>query len=284
MPYWDERVKAVAESYPDVRWDQYHIDILTAHFVLNPDRFDVVVASNLFGDILSDLGPLHGHDRHRAVGQHQPGAAAPVGFEPVHGSAPDIAGQGIANPIGQIWSGAMMLEHLASTRPPGDRQRDRAGAVRADAADARSRRQCRHAGLREGRGGGSGSEDQPRVLRPSSSRSASPAPPLRAERREVGVEMAVAGQMYLLSQGYQEGGLVGFLPRDEIPARFARTVCTTMMVRPFPSRNGWACASEPSTAPGFARMKAESLPCSRACSAAPRISRGKANIRRSRQR
>ncbi|MBA9064892.1 tartrate dehydrogenase/decarboxylase/D-malate dehydrogenase [Methylobacterium fujisawaense] len=113
MPYWDERVKAVAESYPDVRWDQYHIDILTAHFVLNPDRFDVVVASNLFGDILSDLGPAcTGTIGIAPSGNINPERVHPSVFEPVHGSAPDIAGQGIANPIGQIWSGAMMLEHL----------------------------------------------------------------------------------------------------------------------------------------------------------------------------
>jgi len=113
MPYWDERVKAVAEAYPDVRWDQYHIDILTAHFVLNPDRFDVVVASNLFGDILSDLGPAcTGTIGIAPSGNINPERVHPSVFEPVHGSAPDIAGQGIANPIGQIWSGAMMLEHL----------------------------------------------------------------------------------------------------------------------------------------------------------------------------
>ncbi|MDE4911441.1 tartrate dehydrogenase [Methylobacterium sp. 092160098-2] len=113
MPYWDERVKAVAESYPNVRWDQYHIDILTAHFVLNPDRFDVVVASNLFGDILSDLGPAcTGTIGIAPSGNINPERVHPSVFEPVHGSAPDIAGQGIANPIGQIWSGAMMLEHL----------------------------------------------------------------------------------------------------------------------------------------------------------------------------
>ena len=113
MPYWDERVKAMAEGYPDVRWDQYHIDILTAHFVLNPDRFDVVVASNLFGDILSDLGPAcTGTIGIAPSGNINPERIHPSVFEPVHGSAPDIAGQGIANPIGQIWSGAMMLEHL----------------------------------------------------------------------------------------------------------------------------------------------------------------------------
>jgi tartrate dehydrogenase/decarboxylase / D-malate dehydrogenase len=113
MPYWDERVRAVAPDYPDVRWDQYHIDILTAHFVLNPDRFDVVVASNLFGDILSDLGPAcTGTIGIAPSGNINPDRTAPSVFEPVHGSAPDIAGQGIANPVGQIWSGAMMLEHL----------------------------------------------------------------------------------------------------------------------------------------------------------------------------
>ena len=113
MPYWDERVVAMAESYPEVRWDKYHIDILTANFVLHPDWFDVVVGSNLFGDILSDLGPAcTGTIGIAPSGNINPDRTAPSLFEPVHGSAPDIAGQGIANPIGQIWSAAMMLEHL----------------------------------------------------------------------------------------------------------------------------------------------------------------------------
>ena len=113
MPYWDERVEAMAKNYPDVKWDKYHIDILTAHFVLNPDWFDVVVASNLFGDILSDLGPAcTGTIGIAPSGNLNPERKFPSLFEPVHGSAPDIAGQGIANPIGQIWSGAMMLDHL----------------------------------------------------------------------------------------------------------------------------------------------------------------------------
>jgi len=116
MPYWDERVEAVSASYPDVRWDKYHIDILTAHFVLNPDRFDVVVGSNLFGDILSDLGPAcTGTIGIAASGNINPERKFPSLFEPVHGSAPDIAGQGIANPVGQIWSAAMMLDHLGET-------------------------------------------------------------------------------------------------------------------------------------------------------------------------
>ena len=113
MPYWDERVVAMAEQYPDVTWDKYHIDILTAQFVMNPDRFDVVVASNLFGDILSDLGPAcTGTIGIAPAGNINPERDFPSLFEPVHGSAPDIAGQGIANPVGQIWSGAMMLDHL----------------------------------------------------------------------------------------------------------------------------------------------------------------------------
>jgi tartrate dehydrogenase/decarboxylase/D-malate dehydrogenase len=116
MPYWDERVKAMSRNYPQVKWDQYHIDILTAQFVLNPDRFDVVVASNLFGDILSDLGPAcTGTIGIAPSGNINPERKFPSVFEPVHGSAPDIAGQGIANPVGQIWSGAMMLEHLGET-------------------------------------------------------------------------------------------------------------------------------------------------------------------------
>jgi tartrate dehydrogenase/decarboxylase/D-malate dehydrogenase len=113
MPFWDERVEEVSNAYPTVTWDKYHIDILTAHFVLNPDRFDVVVASNLFGDILSDLGPAcAGTIGIAPSGNINPEGRFPSLFEPVHGSAPDIAGQGIANPIGQIWSAAMMLDHL----------------------------------------------------------------------------------------------------------------------------------------------------------------------------
>jgi len=113
MPYWDERVEEMAKSFPDIKWDKYHIDILTALFVLKPDRFNVVVASNLFGDILSDLGPAcTGTIGIAPSGNINPERKFPSVFEPVHGSAPDIAGQGIANPIGQIWSGAMMLEHL----------------------------------------------------------------------------------------------------------------------------------------------------------------------------
>jgi tartrate dehydrogenase/decarboxylase/D-malate dehydrogenase len=113
MPYWDERVEAMAEHYPDVRWDKYHIDILAAHFVQHPDWFDVVVASNLFGDILSDLGPAcAGTIGIAPAANINPENVFPSLFEPVHGSAPDIAGQGIANPVGQIWSAALMLDHL----------------------------------------------------------------------------------------------------------------------------------------------------------------------------
>ena len=113
MPYWDERFTAMAKNYPEIRTEQYHIDILTAHFVQHPDWFDVVVASNLFGDILSDLGPAIAGSVGIAPGADvNPEKEYPSMFEPVHGSAPDIAGHGIANPIGQIWSGAMMLDHL----------------------------------------------------------------------------------------------------------------------------------------------------------------------------
>jgi tartrate dehydrogenase/decarboxylase/D-malate dehydrogenase len=113
MPYWDERVEAMARRYPDVRWDKFHIDILCAHFVQHPDWFDVVVASNLFGDILSDLGPAcTGTIGIAPSGNINPERAFPSLFEPVHGSAPDIYGKGIANPIGAIWAGAMMLDHL----------------------------------------------------------------------------------------------------------------------------------------------------------------------------
>jgi len=113
MPFWDERFAEMKARYPDVRADQYHIDILTAHFVRNPDWFDVVVGSNLFGDILSDLGPaLTGSIGVAPSGNINGERVYPSMFEPVHGSAPDIAGKGIANPIGQIWSGAMMVRHL----------------------------------------------------------------------------------------------------------------------------------------------------------------------------
>ncbi len=113
MPYWDERVAAMSPHYPQVTVDKYHIDILAAHFVLHPDWFDVVVASNLFGDILSDLGPAcTGTIGIAPSANINPDRIFPSLFEPVHGSAPDIAGQGVANPIGQIWCGAMMLEHL----------------------------------------------------------------------------------------------------------------------------------------------------------------------------
>jgi tartrate dehydrogenase/decarboxylase/D-malate dehydrogenase len=113
MPFWDERVAAVSAEYPSVRVDQFHIDILTAHFVQHPDWFDVVVGSNLFGDILSDLGPaIAGSIGIAPSGNINPEKRYPSMFEPVHGSAPDIAGKGVANPIAQIWSGAMMLEHL----------------------------------------------------------------------------------------------------------------------------------------------------------------------------
>ncbi|GAF44103.1 tartrate dehydrogenase [Rhodococcus wratislaviensis] len=116
MPYWDQRVEAMAQNFADVAVDKYHIDILTANFVLHPDWFDVVVASNLFGDILSDLGPAcTGTIGVAPSGNINPERKFPSLFEPVHGSAPDIAGKGIANPIGQIWSASMMLEHLGET-------------------------------------------------------------------------------------------------------------------------------------------------------------------------
>lgn len=113
MPYWDERVAEMARAYPEVKHDKFHIDILCAHFVRNPDWFDVVVASNLFGDILSDLGPAcTGTIAIAPSANINPEGIYPSLFEPVHGSAPDIAGKGIANPVGQIWSAALMLEHF----------------------------------------------------------------------------------------------------------------------------------------------------------------------------
>ncbi|WP_156862074.1 tartrate dehydrogenase [Casimicrobium huifangae] len=113
MPYWDERCAEMAKAYPGLTLDKFHIDILTAHFVQRPAFFDVVVASNLFGDILSDLGPAcTGTIGIAPSANINPDRKFPSLFEPVHGSAPDIAGKGIANPIGQIWCGAMMLEWL----------------------------------------------------------------------------------------------------------------------------------------------------------------------------
>ena len=119
MPYWDERVKAMSLSpaHPEVKVDQFHVDILCAQFVRNPHWFDVVVGSNLFGDILSDLGPAcTGTIAIAPSANLNPEREYPSMFEPVHGSAPDIYGKGIANPIGQIWAGAMMLSHLGETK------------------------------------------------------------------------------------------------------------------------------------------------------------------------
>lgn len=117
MPFWDERVANMAQKYPQVEVDKYHIDILTANFVLHPDWFDVVVGSNLFGDILSDLGPaIAGTIGIAPSANINPERNFPSMFEPVHGSAPDIAGKGIANPIAAIWSAAMMLEHLGENK------------------------------------------------------------------------------------------------------------------------------------------------------------------------
>ena len=117
MPYWDERVDAMARNYPDISVDRFHIDILTAHFVQRPQHFDVVVASNLFGDILSDLGPAcTGTIGIAPSANLNPSRNWPSLFEPVHGSAPDIAGKGVANPIGQIWSAALLLDFLGYTQ------------------------------------------------------------------------------------------------------------------------------------------------------------------------
>jgi len=113
MPFWDERFRAISEDFPDVKTSQYHIDILSAHFVQHPDWFDVVVASNLFGDILSDLGPACAGGIGIAPSANlNPEKRFPSMFEPVHGSAPDIAGRGIANPIATLWSLVLMLEFL----------------------------------------------------------------------------------------------------------------------------------------------------------------------------
>jgi tartrate dehydrogenase/decarboxylase/D-malate dehydrogenase len=121
MPYWDERFEEMKKNYPDIRTDKYHVDGLSIQMVLNPERFDVIVGSNLFGDILSDLGPATaGTIGIAPSGNINPERLYPSIFEPVHGSAPDIAGRKIANPIGQIWSGALMLEHLGHPEAAAD--------------------------------------------------------------------------------------------------------------------------------------------------------------------
>ncbi|KAI0393451.1 tartrate dehydrogenase [Xylariaceae sp. FL0594] len=116
MPFWDARVREMSRQFPEVRVDKYHIDILTAHFVQRPEMFDVVVGSNLFGDILSDLGPAcTGTIGIAPSANINPEGTFPSLFEPVHGSAPDIAGKGIANPVGMIWAGQMLLQHFGYT-------------------------------------------------------------------------------------------------------------------------------------------------------------------------
>lgn len=113
MPYWDARVEAMSENYPQVGVEKYHIDIFTANLVKKPEHYDVIVGSNLFGDILSDLGPAcTGTIAIAPSANINPEKNFPSMFEPVHGSAPDIAGKGIANPIGTVWAGAMMMQHL----------------------------------------------------------------------------------------------------------------------------------------------------------------------------
>ena len=140
MPFWDERFAKIARDYPEVHTTQYHIDILAAHFVQHPDWFDVVVASNLFGDILSDLGPAIAGGMGIAPSANlNPERRFPSMFEPVHGSAPDIAGKGIANPIATFWSAAMMLVWLGETPLLGPAHGGyRKSASRAAGADARS--------------------------------------------------------------------------------------------------------------------------------------------------
>jgi tartrate dehydrogenase/decarboxylase/D-malate dehydrogenase len=161
MPYWDERVAAMATEYPDVRVDQYHVDILTAHFVRNPHWFDVVVASNLFGDILSDLGPACAGTIGIAPSANlNPTRAFPSLFEPVHGSAPDIAGRGIANPIGQIWCGAMMLDFLGGS-PGADAARFRAAH---DAILRAIENVCEHGPRTRDMGGTASTEDVGRAI------------------------------------------------------------------------------------------------------------------------
>ena len=125
MPWWDGRADAMGQAYPQVAIDKQHIDILAARFVLQPQRFDVVVASNLFGDILSDLGPACAGTIGIAPSANlNPERSSPSLFEPVHGSAPDIYGQNIANPIAMIWSGALMLDFLGDGQGAGKAAHD----------------------------------------------------------------------------------------------------------------------------------------------------------------
>ncbi len=138
MPFWDERFAAAAARHPDIDTNQFHIDILTAHFVLHPDWFDVVVASNLFGDILSDLGPaIAGSIGIAPSANINPEGTFPSMFEPVHGSAPDIAGKGLANPVAAVWSAAMMLEHLG--QPEAAAEIERAIEVSLERDETRTR-------------------------------------------------------------------------------------------------------------------------------------------------
>lgn len=136
MPFWDEIFQEISRQYPEVCADQFHIDGLAAALVLHPEKFDVLVGSNLFGDILSDLAPaLAGSLGIAPSGNLNPERECPSMFEPVHGSAPDIAGKGIANPVGQIWSGAMMLDHLGY----GDAARAIEDSIEAALADEKKR-------------------------------------------------------------------------------------------------------------------------------------------------
>ena len=162
MPYWDERVDAMAAHYPQVSVDRFHIDILTAHFVQRPQQFDVVVASNLFGDILSDLGPAcTGTIGIAPSANLNPTRQWPSLFEPVHGSAPDIAGRGLANPIGQVWSAAMMLDFLGHR----DAHDAILGAIESVLADP-------HAPRTRDLGGDAGTQDVGRALAECVARSA----------------------------------------------------------------------------------------------------------------
>ena len=150
MPYWDERFAAMAAQYPEIRTDQFHIDILCAQFVQHPDWFDVVVGSNLFGDILSDLGPaVAGSIGIAPSANINPERLLPSMFEPVHGSAPDIAGKFICNPIGQIWSAALMLGHLGEAEAGSRNHRgDRNSCCGTAGRSTRHGRPGRHGGCR----------------------------------------------------------------------------------------------------------------------------------------
>jgi tartrate dehydrogenase/decarboxylase/D-malate dehydrogenase len=153
MVFWDEVTDAVAKDYPDVKVTRYHVDAMAARFITNPESLDVVVASNLFGDILTDIGAaIQGGLGFAASANVNPAGGVPSMFEPVHGSAPDISGRGIANPLATIWAGALMLDHL------GEAEAGTAIVAAMDAVTAKGEVRTRDMG------GGSSTDDMTRAV------------------------------------------------------------------------------------------------------------------------